>query len=88
MNDTQTDPDQDDEVALTYEVSDEALEITSSLRIGAAPTLVNTYCFGCPAGAGIVSKRLAEKSINESDRSGRLLIHDPITYAPLGRRTL
>ena len=59
MSDTQTNLDQDNEVALTYEVSDEALEIASSPLIGVAPTLVNTYCFGCPAGAGIVSKRLA-----------------------------
>jgi hypothetical protein len=41
---------QAEEVALDYDVSDEALEIASGMYSGMIPTLANTYCFTCPNG--------------------------------------
>jgi hypothetical protein len=41
---------QAEEVALDYDVPDEALEIASGMYSGMIPTLANTYCFTCPNG--------------------------------------
>ena len=40
----------DEEMILREEVSDEALETTALVALGALPTLPNTYCYACPSG--------------------------------------
>jgi len=43
------DPQIDDEMILTDEVSDEALEAAAVVALGGLPTLSSTYCFACPS---------------------------------------
>jgi hypothetical protein len=56
MKDIQIDIDRADEDTVTCEITDEALEAASGARMGGQPTLLHTYCFGCPlvevAGSG------------------------------------
>ena len=40
--------DQADEDALDCEIADKALEVACGARMGGQPTLLLTYCFGCP----------------------------------------
>jgi hypothetical protein len=40
--------DQADEDAIDCEIADEALEVACGARMGGQPTLLHTYCFGCP----------------------------------------
>jgi len=47
--------DQAEREALDDDASDQALEAACAMRL-AVPTLVNTYCFTCPAGQMIPSR--------------------------------
>jgi hypothetical protein len=55
MNDT--DLEHADEEGFFPEVSDDALELSGSSLDIAVPTLVGTYCFGCPSGDRLYRRR-------------------------------
>jgi hypothetical protein len=40
----------DEEMILIDEVSDEALEAAALVTVGGFPTLPHTYCYACPSG--------------------------------------
>ena len=50
----------DDEMILSDEVSDEALEAAALVAVGGLPTLPNTYCFACPSSPALFSFDPAE----------------------------
>ena len=50
MNNLTSGSDRADEAVLYLELSDEVLEIACGTPVAGFATLLNTYCFTCPAG--------------------------------------
>jgi hypothetical protein len=50
MNDLKSSSDRADEAVLYFELSDDVLEIAGGTPATGLATLLNTYCFTCPAG--------------------------------------